>query len=51
MFIPTSTAFIDIKTPFEKQDAAIRKLYLYEKGNGYISHFRINRNYQNEVFK
>lgn len=41
MFIHSSTAFIDIKTPYEKQDQMIRNLYLYIEGEGFISHFRI----------
>jgi hypothetical protein len=41
MFIHSSTAFIDIKTPYEKQDQMIRNLYLYVEGEGFISHFRI----------
>ncbi len=43
MFIPTSTAFIDIKTPYEKQDKVIRKLYLYKADKGYLSHIRIKK--------
>jgi hypothetical protein len=50
MFIPTSTVFIDIKTPFEKQDAGFRNSYLYDKNKGYISHLRINKNIIMEVF-
>ena len=49
MFIPSSTAFIDIRTPFEKQDSAIRSSYLCEEGKGYISHLRIHKNIQREV--
>ncbi|MBA7635093.1 hypothetical protein ES703_42693 [subsurface metagenome] len=49
MFIPSSTMFIDIKTPFEKQDSAIRGSYLYEEGKGYISHLRINKSIEREV--
>ncbi|MCK4329182.1 hypothetical protein KAX02_05015 [candidate division WOR-3 bacterium] len=49
MFIPSSTMFIDIKTPFEKQDSAIRGSYLYEEGKGYISHLRINKRIEREV--
>lgn len=43
MFIPSSTMFIDMKTPYERQDSAIYKTYLYRLGMGYISHIRINR--------
>ena len=50
MFIPSSTAFIDIRTPFEKQDPAIRNLYLYRQGKGYISHMRIKKTILKEVF-
>ncbi len=49
MFIPSSTVFIDIRTPFEKQDLAIRNLYLYEQGKSYISHLRIQKGILNEV--
>jgi len=49
MFIPSSTAFIDIRTPFEKQDSAIRSSYLHEDGKGYISHLRIHKTIQKEV--
>jgi len=47
MFIPTSTMFIDIKTPFERQDSAIRDLYIQEEG--YISHMRISKELLKEV--
>ncbi|WAI01818.1 hypothetical protein [Methanogenium organophilum] len=43
MFIKSSTAFIDISTPFEKQDNAFRKLYLNLHKEGYISHIRVNK--------
>lgn len=49
MFIPSSTAFIDIRTPFEKQDSTIRNLYLHREGKGYISHMRIRKNILEEV--
>ena len=49
MFIPSSTMFIDIKTPFEKQDSAIYNSYLYKQGIGYISHLRIGREILKEV--
>lgn len=49
MFVPTSTLFIDIRTPFEKQDSVIRNLYVYEKGKGYISHMRVRKNILEEV--
>ena len=49
MFIPSSTMFIDIKTPFERQDSAFRGSYLYEEGKGYISHLRIGRGILKEV--
>jgi len=49
MFISSSTMFIDIKTPFEKQEKAIRKLYLYSKERGFISHLRINKTLLKEV--
>jgi len=49
MLIPSSTMFIDIKTPFEKQDSAFRASYLYEEGKGYISHLRIRREILKEV--
>lgn len=42
MLIPTSTAFIDIKTPYQRQDSLIRtNSYLYKDKKGYISHLRI----------
>ena len=49
MLIPSSTMFINIKTPFEKQDSAIYNSYLYEQGIGYISHLRIRREILKEV--
>ncbi|KPJ58778.1 MAG: hypothetical protein AMJ42_02640 [Deltaproteobacteria bacterium DG_8] len=49
MLIPSSTMFIDIKTPFEKQDSAFRDSYLYKQGIGYISHLRIGRGILKEV--
>lgn len=49
MFIPSSTMFIDIKTPFERQDPAIRNSYIYKQGTGYISHLRIKREILKEV--
>lgn len=49
MFIPSSTMFINIKTPFEKQDSAIYNSYLYKKGVGYISHLRIEKGILKEV--
>lgn len=45
--IKSSTAFIDINTPFETQDIDIRKLYLYQNGIGYISHLKI----KNEIIR
>lgn len=49
MFVPSSTVFIDIKTPYERQDPAIRSLYLYRNGKGYISHMRIRKRIFEEV--
>lgn len=49
MFVPSSTAFIDIRTPFEKQDSAIRNLYLYQQREGYISHLRLRKDILKEV--
>ena len=49
MLIPSSTMFIDIKTPFEKQDSVIYNSYLYKQGVGYISHLRIGRGIFKEV--
>lgn len=46
MLVPSSTAFIDIRTPFEKQDPAIRNSYLYIPGRGYFSHLRIHKEIQ-----
>jgi hypothetical protein len=48
MFIPASTMFIDITTPFPKQDLAIRNSYLYQ-GGVYISHLRINKKIKSGV--
>lgn len=41
--VKSSTAFIDISTPYEKQESAIRKLYIKRDGEGYISHLRVNK--------
>jgi len=49
MLIPSSTMFINIKTPFEKQDSAIYNSYLYEQEIGYISHLRIGKRILKEV--
>jgi len=49
MLIPSSTMFIDIKTPFERQDSAIHNSYLYKQGTGYISHLRIGRGILKEM--
>ncbi len=43
MFIPTSTIFIDIKTPYNRQDHLFRSSYLYDERKRYISHLRINK--------
>jgi len=43
MFIPTSTIFIDLKTPYNRQDQLFRSSYLYDERKRYISHIRINR--------
>ena len=48
MLIPSSTMFIDIKTPFQTQDLIYRKSYL-EQREGYISHLRIQRGILKEV--
>ncbi len=39
----TSTAFIDIRTPYHKQDRIIRRLYVYLENKGYQSHLGIER--------
>jgi len=49
MLIPSSTMFIDIKTPFERQDSAIYNSYLYKPEIGYISHLRIAKGILKEV--
>jgi len=49
MLIPSSTMFINIKTPFEKQDSAIYNSYLYEQEIGYFSHLRIEKGILKEV--
>ena len=51
MFIPTSTAFIDLRTPYNRQDLAFRNSYLYDRRKGYISHVRISRNIKGEANK
>ncbi len=43
MFIPTSTIFIDIKTPYNSQDHLFRSSYLFDERKRYISHIRINK--------
>lgn len=43
MLLPTSTAFIDIKTPFVRQDQAFRNLYLQAPNGTLISHIRVHR--------
>ena len=43
MFIPTSTIFIDIKTPYNTQDHLFRSSYLFDERKRYISHIRINK--------
>lgn len=47
-FTPSSTMFIDIKTPFEKQDEVIRRLYLFKDGYFY-SHLNIYKKFLKEV--
>lgn len=42
MFIPTSTVFIDSRTPFKKQDQTLRNSYFYDEHKGYISHLRVS---------
>jgi hypothetical protein len=43
MLLPTSTAFIDIKTPFSRQDQAFRNAYLRAPNGTLISHIRVRR--------
>jgi len=47
-FTPSSTLFIDIKTPFERQDEVIRRLYLFKNGYFY-SHLNIYKKFLKEV--
>jgi hypothetical protein len=42
-FIPTSASFIDIRTPFEKQDKAFFKGYIRDSQGRFISHVRLHR--------
>lgn len=50
--VKSSTAFIDITTPYEKQESTIRKLYIKKNVEGYISHLQVNkaivRSHENE---
>jgi len=43
MLIPSSTSFIDIRTPFAKQDSVLLKPYIIDKQGRYISHIKINK--------
>uniref|UniRef100_A0A7V3N447 Uncharacterized protein n=1 Tax=candidate division CPR3 bacterium TaxID=2268181 RepID=A0A7V3N447_UNCC3 len=49
MLIPSSTMFIEIKTPFKMQDKIILKSYLNQEGVGYISHLRVNKRILEEI--
>lgn len=42
-FIPTSTSFIHIRTPFEKQDKALFKGYIRDSQGRLISHVRLHQ--------
>ena len=48
MYVPSSTVFIDIRTPYGRQDASIRNSYLTGE-RGYISHLRINKHIEREM--
>ena len=50
-FIPTSTSFIDIRTPFEKQDKALFKGYLRDSQGRFISHIRLHHSILEEYDK
>jgi len=41
--VPTSTSFIEIKTPFALQDQVLMKAYLQEKEGRIISHIKIHK--------
>lgn len=42
ILVPSSSSFIDIKTPFEKQDRVLFKGYLKDGEGRYISHLKIH---------
>jgi len=42
-FIPSSSSFIDLKTPFTLQDRVLMKAYLQDKEGQFISHIKIHR--------
>ena len=43
MLIPSSTSFIDIRTPFTKQDSVLLKPYIIDNQGRYISHIKIHK--------
>jgi len=43
MLIPSSTSFIDIRTPFAKQDSILLKPYIIDNQGRYISHIKIHK--------
>jgi len=47
MLIPSSTSFIDIRTPFTKQDSVLLKPYIIDKQGRYISHIKIHKDIVN----
>lgn len=49
MLIPTSKSFINIKTPYQKQDYILLKPYIVDMQGRYISHIKINKDIVNVV--
>lgn len=42
-FVPSSSSFIDLKTPFALQDKVLMKAYLEDKEGRFISHIKIHK--------
>lgn len=42
-FVPSSSSFIDLKTPFALQDRVLMKAYLQDKGGRIVSHIKIHK--------
>ena len=43
VFVPSSMSFINIRTPFSKQDDVLFKSYLVDGKGGYISHLKLHK--------